>query len=157
VCEVILACRSLHVSDVLDTRLPIAAGRDAHLGVEPGSMDQSGGSRPIAAVESCCLVTGQLHSNVWGGAMSIVRYTKAIPSLRVHRATLAQRATDLVRGDFAFWLVEKFAYREIDQVGSAVESSVVTRRHNDQLPVRQGSVYLGVLFDRGKVMVASHD
>ena len=53
--------------------------------------------------------------------------------------------------------VEKLAYREIDQVRSSGERSVVTRRHNNQLPVRQAPVYLGILFDRCEVVVASHN
>jgi hypothetical protein len=62
-----------------------------------------------------------------------------------------------VRWVFAVWLVEKFAYRKIDQVGPVVERTVVTRWHNDQLTMWQAPVYLGVLFDRCEVVVASHD
>jgi hypothetical protein len=44
-------------------------------------------------------------------------------------------------------LVEKFAYGEIDQVRPAHKRSMTARRHDDQLPFRQGTVYLGIFFD----------
>jgi hypothetical protein len=54
-------------------------------------------------------------------------------------------------------LVQKLAYCEIDQFRPLVESSVVARWHNDELPIRQISEYFGSFFDGGEVMVASHD
>src|SRR6202171_1858780 len=66
-------------------------------------------------------------------------------------------AIDLVRWGIAIRLVEKFAYREIDQRGPALEGSVTACRHNDQLSTRQIAEYFGILFDRCEVVVASHD
>jgi hypothetical protein len=39
----------------------------------------------------------------------------------------------LLRWRLAVWLVEKLAYREINQIGPLVECSMIARRHNNQL------------------------
>jgi hypothetical protein len=65
--------------------------------------------------------------------------------------------TELVRRGDVIGLVQKLAYCEINNVRSQVERSVVACRHNHQLATRQAPVYLGVLFDRCEVVVASHD
>jgi len=64
--------------------------------------------------------------------------------------------SQLVRWGFIVWLVEKFAYREIDQVRPAVKRSVLTRRHYEQLRMRQSAKYLGVLLNRCEVVIARH-
>ena len=66
-------------------------------------------------------------------------------------------ATQLMWWGGIIGLVQKLPYCEINQLRSLVECSVVARWHNDELPIRQISEYLGIFFDGGKVMVASHD
>ena|SRR5437660_5473840 len=53
--------------------------------------------------------------------------------------------------------VEKLTYREIDQVRSALKGSVAGRRDDDELSIRQASVYFDRFFDRREVVIASHD
>lgn len=49
--------------------------------------------------------------------------------------------------DRIVWLVEEFADSEADQLRSALECAMSRSRHDEQLPVRQSSKYLGSLFD----------
>ncbi len=63
--------------------------------------------------------------------------------------------TDLVRWSLV-WLFEKLAYRQIDQGGPAIERSVATRRHDEQLRVRQSAKYLGVFLNRCEVVITRH-
>ena len=69
------------------------------------------------------------------------------------------RATgiELVRPGAAIGLVQKLPYCEIHKFRPLVESSVVARWHDEELPIRQISEYFGIFFDGGEVMVTSHN
>jgi len=54
-------------------------------------------------------------------------------------------------------LVEKLTYREIYKFRSFLQSSVASRRHNDELPIRQAPEYLDRFLYRREIVIASHD
>src|SRR5256884_6732597 len=65
--------------------------------------------------------------------------------------------TRLVCSGAAIRLVEKLTYREIYKFRSFLQSSVASRRHNDELPIRQAPEYLDRFLYRRETVIASHD
>ena len=65
--------------------------------------------------------------------------------------------TRLVCSGAAIRLVEKLTYREIYKFRSFLQSSVASRRHNDELPIRQAPEYLDRFLYRREIVIASHD